>query len=414
MKKEFFGSLIVTVFLGIIFFVLTIISTGKNSNTGYGESTITVIQGRNSSTTLSQITSLKAPAVTLRVVGTSTQTGNLQNWESPTSTVAYITAWGNLYTSGTIYSGGTALVAGANTALSNLVSVAINTSLISDTNNTDDIGSSAISFRDIFASGTIYTGTSILPRANNTVALGAFGQAFTNIFASGTLRSSDFVLSGTGTSTSNGGLSLTHLLSTGGVTITGSNTSTFTNGIQLSGGCFRMADGTCAGGGGGEASPLRLLASTSTIHNLTTSTITNVPYAEEYKISIVMPQIFTGSHMAYLIFNNDNSTNYAITGSLNSAVASAANSQVACRLTVTTSDQTPLMFEVKVSNSSTVQKMLVSQGLRSDGGGAGNTINFHDTRCLWANTTDLINRIDLFVDGGKMATGTSILIYGND
>lgn len=45
--------------------------------------------------------------------------------------------------------------AGANTALSNLASVAINTSLISDTNNTDDLGSSAIKWRKLYAVGIV-------------------------------------------------------------------------------------------------------------------------------------------------------------------------------------------------------------------------------------------------------------------
>ena len=40
---------------------------------------------------------------------------------------------------------------GANTALSNLASVAINTSLISDTDNTDDLGSAAIGWRDVYS-----------------------------------------------------------------------------------------------------------------------------------------------------------------------------------------------------------------------------------------------------------------------
>lgn len=40
--------------------------------------------------------------------------------------------------------------AGANTALSNLAAVAINTSLISDTDNTDDLGSAAIAWKDAY------------------------------------------------------------------------------------------------------------------------------------------------------------------------------------------------------------------------------------------------------------------------
>lgn len=52
---------------------------------------------------------------------------------------------------------------GANTALSNLASVAVNTSLISDTDVTDDLGSSSISWRDIFAN--------VLKAGNGTISL---------------------------------------------------------------------------------------------------------------------------------------------------------------------------------------------------------------------------------------------------
>ena len=106
---------------------------------------------------------------------------------------------------------------GANTALSNLASVAINTAL--------------------------------LPNANNTIDLGAFGTAFRDIYASGTLRGSDLVLSGTGTSTSNGGLSVTALASSNSLTVAGSTgTSTLlqrvsVTGISSSGGLTITAGG---------------------------------------------------------------------------------------------------------------------------------------------------------------------------
>ena len=44
---------------------------------------------------------------------------------------------------------------GANAALSNLASVAINTTLVSDTNNTDDLGTSSIRWKDLFLSGVL-------------------------------------------------------------------------------------------------------------------------------------------------------------------------------------------------------------------------------------------------------------------
>lgn len=79
---------------------------------------------------------------------------------------------------------------GANTALSNLAAVAINTSLISDTDNTDDLGSVLIGWKDIYlrtgkfdgsTSGTITvqaiavagTNTITLPASTGTVALTA-------------------------------------------------------------------------------------------------------------------------------------------------------------------------------------------------------------------------------------------------
>jgi hypothetical protein len=48
---------------------------------------------------------------------------------------------------------------GANTALSNLASVEINTSLISDTDNTDDLGSSEKEWKDLYIDGTAYIDT---------------------------------------------------------------------------------------------------------------------------------------------------------------------------------------------------------------------------------------------------------------
>lgn len=45
---------------------------------------------------------------------------------------------------------------GANKALSNLASVAINESLISDTDNTDDLGSATKEFKDLYIDGLAY------------------------------------------------------------------------------------------------------------------------------------------------------------------------------------------------------------------------------------------------------------------
>jgi hypothetical protein len=77
--------------------------------------------------------------------------------------------------------GGTCIVAGATTALSNLASVAINTSLLSDTNNTDDLGSYLLSWRDLYASGTI--------RLGNSFSQYAFVDATSTLYSgTGTIR----------------------------------------------------------------------------------------------------------------------------------------------------------------------------------------------------------------------------------
>lgn len=62
---------------------------------------------------------------------------------------------------------------GANTALSNLAAVAINTSLISDANNTDDLGSAAIRWKDLFLAGSIKDGSSnkLLETGTNRIFL---------------------------------------------------------------------------------------------------------------------------------------------------------------------------------------------------------------------------------------------------
>jgi hypothetical protein len=50
---------------------------------------------------------------------------------------------------------------GANTSLSNLISVAINTSLVSDTDNTDDLGATTKRWKDLYLSGNLTDDTNI-------------------------------------------------------------------------------------------------------------------------------------------------------------------------------------------------------------------------------------------------------------
>jgi hypothetical protein len=69
--------------------------------------------------------------------------------------------------SASYYATATALADKANKALDNLASVAINTSLVSDTNNTDDLGSSSIAWKDLYLAGAL-VGSSLKRGATNT------------------------------------------------------------------------------------------------------------------------------------------------------------------------------------------------------------------------------------------------------
>jgi len=87
---------------------------------------------------------------------------------------------------------------GATTALDNLASVAINTSLISDTDNTDDLGSAAKEWRNLYIDGTANIDSLVADTADinggtlDGVAIGAtctqaeWDAAYTHVSSSGT------------------------------------------------------------------------------------------------------------------------------------------------------------------------------------------------------------------------------------
>src|SRR5205085_2674089 len=98
---------------------------------------------------------------------------------------------------------------------------------------------------------------------NGSVVAAAVGTDYTNFsylfpndatttritFTSGLLALGSTTL---GNGTQAGGLTISGgATTTGFLTVQGSGTSTFANGIRLTGGCFQMADGTCAGASGG-------------------------------------------------------------------------------------------------------------------------------------------------------------------
>ena len=146
----------------------------------------------------------------ITVLGTTTSTFNAGvsasalNITSATASSTF--ANGIVLTGGCFEQNGLCITAdslgGANKALSNLESVAINTSLLSDANNTDDLGAYGYAWKNIYASSTAFlasaTTTMIEPWANNTYDLGSYGKAWKDIFVSGTVYTSS-TLVGSGT-----------------------------------------------------------------------------------------------------------------------------------------------------------------------------------------------------------------------
>ena len=113
---------------------------------------------------------------------------------------------------------------GATTALSNLASVAINTTLLSDTDNTDSLGTTAIAWSDLFlGNGSVITWNS----APSTPDLTLTHSAETLTFAGGTIA--------LGTATATGGLTgnVTGNVSGTSATVTGAAQAAITTAVNL-------------------------------------------------------------------------------------------------------------------------------------------------------------------------------------
>ena len=102
---------------------------------------------------------------------------------------------------------GGSVTAGANKALSNLSTVAINTTLVSDTDNTDDLGTSGVEWKDLFIDGTAHIDTvdvdellQITDTTTDPVANGDFRRNVNDVkvFSGGAVRNLTDISSGGG------------------------------------------------------------------------------------------------------------------------------------------------------------------------------------------------------------------------
>ncbi|KKU12285.1 MAG: hypothetical protein UX18_C0026G0010, partial [Candidatus Azambacteria bacterium GW2011_GWC2_45_7b] len=86
--------------------------------------------------------------------------------------------------------------------------------------------------------------------ASGFISLSTNSLSASTFNLSGLLTTGGFIA--TASSTIIGDLTFQNATSTGYLSVTGSATSTFANGIKLTGGCFLLLDGTCAGTGSGS------------------------------------------------------------------------------------------------------------------------------------------------------------------
>lgn len=127
-------------------------------------------------------------------------------------------------------------ISGANTALSNLAAVAINTTLVSDTDNTDDLGTISVFWRTGYFKTSIELGATDTTITRVSAGLIAVeGVTVVDVSTAQTLSNKTFVapVLGAATATSINGLTIT--TSTGTLTITNGKTISFSQTLTFAG-----------------------------------------------------------------------------------------------------------------------------------------------------------------------------------
>ena len=125
----------------------------------------------------------------------------------------------------------------------------------------------------------------------------------------------------------------------------------------------------------------------------------------------------TGSAMnALLRLNNDTGNNYAIRWSDNGGGDRTGVSKNYALLGDGSGSTLYDQFAVAyIANLSNKEKLVISQGTRPNGTGAGNAPTRREGVSKWANTSATINRIDAWnPDAGSFDTGSEVVVLGWD
>lgn len=116
-----------------------------------------------------------------------------------------------------------------------------------------------------------------------------------------------------------------------------------------------------------------------------------------------------------LRFNNDSGNNYAGRGSNNGGADSSGGSQ-AQFFTKTAVDANPQQTIFEILNVAALEKVAYHRSVIRGTAGAANVPDRKEDASKWANTADLITRVDALDIGGTgdLGAGSSLIVLGHD
>lgn len=143
-------------------------------------------------------------------------------------------------------------------------------------------------------------------------------------------------------------------------------------------------------------------------------TVENIPECQRLRYSADIRPASTNTLNGRTRFNNDSGANYSHNYSQNFGAASTGVS-VTSLTTYAGTGNYHQFIEAHIENIETLEKIGYSHAVARNNAGAGVTPVNLSCFFKWANTTDLINRIDIINDGtDDFTVGSRMIVYGEN